>query len=256
MFLNRSALTRWLALLALLPAALLGLARPATAVQLPGPQELVFIAAANHTEPLSRFEQGVLTGGIIKDLGDALARRMGLKPRYLTMPSKRASLALRDGEGDLLCYTRPQWIGPDYRFTLPLIPNGEVVAARADAPRLKTLAELADTTVGTVLGYRYAEAEAALGPQLRRQDAPDMQANLRKLVVGRMQYAITDRMVLREHQRRQPQDGLREELVLNSYTAPCALSLRSAHSIDRINAALGELVADGELQRILSRHGQ
>lgn len=241
--------------LGLMLATLLGLARPAAAVVPPGPHELVFIAAANHTEPLSRFEQGVLTGGIIKDLGDALARRMGLRPRYLTMPSKRANLALRDGEGDLLCYTRPQWIGPDFRFTLPLIPNGEVVAARANAPRLTALADLANVTVGTVLGYRYPEAEAALGPQLRRQDTPDMQANLRKLALGRMQYAFTDRMVLREHRRRQPQDNLREELVLNTFTAPCGLSLRSAHSLERINAALNELVADGEMQRILAHYG-
>ncbi len=219
-------------------------------------QEIVYVTATNHTEPLSRFERGQLTGGIIKDLGDALARRMGLRPRYLLMPSKRAPMALRQGEGDLLCYTRPQWIGPDFRFTLPLIPNAEVVAARPEAPRLRTLADLADRPVGTVLGYRYAEAEAALGERLRRQDAPDMQANLRKLVARRMDYAITDRLVLREHQRRRPEDGLREDVVLNAYTAPCALSPRSPLKLDDVNAALAEMVADGELQRILAAYGR
>lgn len=218
------------------------------------PGELVFIAATNHTEPLSRFEKGVMVEGLIKDLGDALARRMGLRPRYLTMPSKRAPMALLEGEGDLLCYTRPQWIGPDYQFTLPVLPNAEVVAARAGAPKVKTLAELAGQPLGTVLGYRYAEAEAALGSRLARRDAPDMQANLRKLVLGRTPYAITDRMVLRHHQRTHPQDGLREELVLNAFTAPCALSPRSHQSLTRINEALAELVADGELQRMLARY--
>lgn len=218
-------------------------------------QEIVFVAATNHSEPLSRFDRGQLSGGIVKDLGDALARRMGLRPRYLSMPSKRAPMALREGEGDLLCYTRPQWIGPDFGFTLPLIPNAEVVAARPEAPRLRTVADLANLSVGTVLGYRYAELEAALGERLRRADAPDMQANLRKLVAKRMDYAITDRLVLREHQRRKPQDGLREDVVLNAYTAPCALSLRSKLKLEAINAALAEMVADGELQRILAAYG-
>lgn len=218
-------------------------------------QEIVFVAATNHSEPLSRFDRGQLSGGIVKDLGDALARRMGLRPRYLSMPSKRAPMALREGEGDLLCYTRPQWIGPDFGFTLPLIPNAEVVAARPEATRLRTVADLANLPVGTVLGYRYAELEAALGERLRRQDAPDMQANLRKLVAKRMDYAITDRLVLREHQRRKPQDGLREDVVLNAYTAPCALSLRSKLKLEAINAALAEMVADGELQRILASYG-
>lgn len=219
------------------------------------PGEVVFIAATNHTAPLSRFEGGVLVEGVIKDLGDALARRLGLRPRYLTMPSKRAPMALRDGEGDLLCYTRPQWIGPDFQFTLPVIPNAEVVAARPDAPKVRTLSELAGQPLGTVLGYRYAEAEAALGPSLKRQDAPDMLANLRKLALGRVPYAITDRMVLRHHQRRAPQDRLREELTLNAFTAPCALSLRSKLPLALVNAALAELVADGEMQTILARYG-
>jgi len=218
-------------------------------------QDLVFVAATNHTEPLSRFEKGQLVGGIIKDLGDALARRMALRPRYLSMPSKRAPMALRDGEGDLLCYTRAQWIGPDFQFTLPLIPNAEVVAARPEAPQLQRVGDLADRPVGTVLGYRYAEAEAALGERLRRQDAPDMQANMRKLVAKRMDYAIADRLVLREHQRRHPADGLREDVVLNAYTAPCALSPRSKLKLEAVNAAMAELVADGELQRILARYG-
>lgn len=217
-------------------------------------QDIVFVAATNHSEPLSRFEKGQLSGGIIKDLGDALARRMGLRPRYLSMPSKRAPMALRDGEGDLLCYTRPQWIGPDYRFTLPLIPNAEVVAARPEARRLRSMADLADQEVGTVLGYRYAEAEAALGERLRRQDAPDMQANLRKLVAKRMAYAITDRLVLRAHQRQHPEQRLREDLVLNAFTAPCALSPLSPLKLDAVNAALAEMVADGELQRILASY--
>ena len=221
----------------------------------PAAGDIVFIAATNHTAPLSTFKQGVLVDGIIKDLGDALARRLGLRPRYLTMPSKRAPWALRDGEGDLLCYSRPQWIGPDFHFTLPVIPNGEVVAARPDAPKLEGITQLAGQPVGTVLGYLYPEAEAVLGAQLRREDAPDMLANLRKLVAGRMPYAITDRLVLREHQRQNPKDGLREDLALNRFTAPCALSPRSKIPLPLINEALSELVADGEMQRILARYG-
>jgi ABC-type amino acid transport substrate-binding protein len=239
----------------LLCGLLLGAPRTSAEPIRPAPGDIVFIAAANHTAPLSTFKNGALVDGIIKDLGDALARRLGLRPRYLTMPSKRAPWALRDGEGDLLCYTRPQWIGPDFQFTMPVIPNGEVVAARADSPPLKSITELAGKPVGTVLGYIYPEAETVLGPQLRRQDAPDMLANLRKLVAGRMPYAITDSLVLREHQRQRPQEALREDLVLNRFTAPCALSPRSKIPLARINEALGELVADGEMQRILARYG-
>ncbi|MBH9552582.1 substrate-binding periplasmic protein [Inhella gelatinilytica] len=217
------------------------------------PNIVVFVAASNHTAPLSRFEEGALVGGLVKDLGDALARRMGLQARYLVLPSKRAPAALRNGEGDLLCYTRPEWIGSDFQFTRPLIPNADVVAARASAAPLSSLLALRQRSVGTVLGYRYAEVEAALGSDFKRDDAPTMEANLNKLAMGRMDYAVTDRLVLREAIRQgQP---LREEWVLTRYAAPCALSPRSPLRLATLQTALQALVDSGEWARILAVYG-
>lgn len=229
----------------------------ATALALPvaaAPGEVVFIAATNHTAPLSTFTGERLSGGIVKDLGDALAQRLGLRARYLSLPSKRAPQALRDGAGDLLCYTRPQWIGSDFLFTVPVLPNAEVVAARADAPALHQLRQLADQPLGTVLGYHHPEVEKALGPGFRRDNAIDMTANLRKLMAGRMAYALTDHLVLSDLQRRHPELGLREELVIGRFVAPCALSPNSSLSLKAINAALKALMAEGEVQRILDRY--
>lgn len=218
------------------------------------PNELVYIAATNHSAPLSTFAGDRLVGGIVKDLGDALAQRLGLQARYVAQPSRRAPQALRDGMGDLLCYTRLQWIGTDFAFTLPVIANAEVVAARADAPKLTRLSDLSQQPVGTVLGYLHPELDEALGPAFRRENAPDMAANLRKLVAGRMAYALTDRLVLRDLQRRNPALGLREELVINTYTAPCALSPHTKLPLTAVNQAIKELLAEGEVQRILDRY--
>lgn len=216
--------------------------------------ELVFIAATNHTAPLSTFEGDRLVGGIVKDLGDALAQRMGLRARYVSQPSKRAPQALRDGMGDLLCYTRPQWIGADMRFTVPVLPNAEVVAARAEAPVLRHLRQLQGQTVGSVLGYQYPDLDRALGDGFRRDNAIDMTGNLRKLMAGRMPYALTDRLVLSDLQRRHPELGLREDLVVNSFVAPCALSPHSRLSLTAVDAALKALLAEGAVQRILERY--
>ncbi len=216
--------------------------------------ELVFIAATNHTAPLSTFEGDRLAGGIVKDLGDALAHRMGLRARYVSQPSKRAPQALRDGMGDLLCYTRPQWIGADLRFTVPVLPNAEVVAARAEAPVLRNLRQLEGQAVGSVLGYQYPDLDQALGDGFRRDNAIDMTGNLRKLMAGRMAYALTDRLVLSDLRRRHPELGLREDLVVNSFVAPCALSPKSKLSLTALNAALRAMLADGTVQRIVDRY--
>ncbi|HZX28525.1 MAG TPA: ABC transporter substrate-binding protein, partial [Telluria sp.] len=120
-----------------------------------GPAEIVFLAPQNHAMPIARFEHGRLAGGILKDLGDAIAARLGVPARFVSVPSKRVALALRAGEADGVCYVLPGWIDGDYRWTQPIIPNGVAVVAHGGAPVVHSLSDLAGHRVGTVLGYRY-----------------------------------------------------------------------------------------------------
>jgi len=47
--------------------------------------EVVFVASENNTMPLAAFEDGQISNGIVKDLGQAIARRLGrtARNRYL-----------------------------------------------------------------------------------------------------------------------------------------------------------------------------
>jgi ABC-type amino acid transport substrate-binding protein len=110
--------------------------------------------------------------------------------------------------------------------------------------------------VGTVLGYRYPHLlppGQTLLP-FTREDAPDSRANLAKLGAGRVRYAIVDALALREQQRRQPQQGLRLELVLSRYTAQCALGPQAGLTLAEVNQALDALQRDGRLPRLLARY--
>lgn len=225
-----------------------GLGLPARAAD-----ELVFIAARNHSEPLSVWEGERLSGGLIKELSDLLAGQLGRQPRYLTRPAKRAPDALRAGEGDLLCYTRAAWIGDDFHFTETVIPNAEAVAAATGMARLGRLEELRGEVVGTVLGYQYGEVE--MRGRFRREDAPDMAANLRKLGAGRLRYALTDLISLRGAQRARPQEGMQLALLLQPFDTVCALSRRSALPPAELDAALRALKRSGQLQALLRRYG-
>lgn len=215
-------------------------------------EELVFIAASNHAEPLSRFDaQGrQLVGGIVKELGDLVAKELGRRPRYLSLPSKRAPQGLREGLGDLICYSRPQWIGADLHWTPMFIPNAEVIAAHGKAPPLRRLEDLAGQRVGTVLGYHYGTTETRA--RFLRDDAPDMRANLRKLAAGRMRYALTDLISLQAAQRGEA--SLRLALVVERFGAGCALSPRSKLPPQQLDAAVQALLKAGEIDRLLARY--
>lgn len=215
-------------------------------------EPLRFIAATNHTEPLSTWSQGQLRGGLVKELSDLLAAQLGRPALYLSRPSKRAPEALRAGEADLFCYTRREWIGDDFHFTEGLVPNAGVVAGAAGMAALQRLEDLKGERVGTVLGYRYGEV--AVRGRFLREDAPDMGANLRKLAAGRVRYAISDAISLRGAQRAKPEAGLHLALALAPYETHCALSRRSRLTPAQLDAAVRALKRNGTLQALVERY--
>lgn len=216
--------------------------------------EIVFIAPANHAMPLMQFEAGQLKSGILKDLGDAFAKRLGLEARYVTVPSKRVSMALQRGDGDCLCYVLPGWLDGEFVWSRPIMADGGVLVARADAPRITTLADLAGQRVGTVSGYRYPQLVDALGERFVRDDGPTAEHSLRKLMAGRSQYAIVEELMAGYHMRIDPGHLLRVDLVVSRFQARCAFSRRAKLDAARMNRALDSLIDDGSIERIVARY--
>lgn len=220
-----------------------------------GDAALVFIAPANHTLPFVDVRKGTLEGGILKDLGEALAARIGMKARFIVVPARRVSAALDQGEADALCYTTAQWIDArQVHWSRPLFDYTGVVARRADAPKVDQLSQLAGSTLGTVAGYHYPEVEQALSGRFQRDDAPDMSRNLAKLSAGRVRYALTEKLTLAYAMREESTRSLALALPTVSYPTHCAFSTRRGLPLARLDQAVGALLADGSVERILARY--
>lgn len=219
-----------------------------------GPGELVFVAATNHTMPLSRFDNGEMIDGLLKDLGDGIALRMRLRARYVSTPAKRVAEFLANGRADGVCYVLPRWLPGTFNWSQPLIPDSAALLARADAPPVRVLSDLANRPVGTVLGYTYSMAESALGRAFVREDASTEELNLSKIRHGRMQYAIMGRMNAEYLMRAEPQAKLRIDFEFDPFKAQCAFSQKSAVPFGDIQRAIDSLVADGSIERMLLRY--
>ncbi|MFN3862579.1 MAG: substrate-binding periplasmic protein [Roseateles sp.] len=216
---------------------------------------LVFIAAANHTMPFSELREDQLSAGILKDLGEAIAERLGRSARFVVVPAKRVSRLLDSGGADALCYTTRFWIDAQaVHWSPPLFDYTGVVARGPQAEPRAQLSQLAGEPLGTVAGYVYPEVEAALGAQFRRDDAPDMSRNLAKLAAGRVRYALTEQLTLAYAMRKAPQQGLAPMLTTVSYPTACAFSTRRGLPLARIDRVMAELVKDGSIERILARY--
>jgi ABC-type amino acid transport substrate-binding protein len=238
----RSCLAPSCLLLALSPAAVAGQG------------EVVFVAATNHNMPLSRFQNGEMVEGLLKDLGDGIAHRMGRQARYVSVPAKRVAEYLASGRADGVCYVLPRWLPGSFNWSQPLMPDAGVLVSRPEAPAVRVLSDLANKPVGTVLGYSYSMIDAALGRAFVREDAPSMELNISKIQHGRMQYAIMGRMTAEYLMRAEPQHKLRIDFEFDPFKAQCAFSKKSAIPFDDVQRAIGGLVSDGSLDRLLHRY--
>lgn len=220
------------------------------------PALLHVLVDASTEMPQAQIAADRVTGGLAHDLALELGTRLSREVRFRVLPRRRVGEALLAGErADLLCNYLPAWLPAGLQWSQPFLPDAMLVISlrRASAPQ--GLADLADQTIGTIAGFVYPEFEQALGPRFRREDAPDAQANLRKLAAGRMDHAIIGRTSFEYLLRRDPAGpALHAPLVVSRFKTRCALAPRSGLKLAELNAAIAALESDGGLQRLLARY--
>jgi ABC-type amino acid transport substrate-binding protein len=219
-----------------------------------GPGELVMLAPLDQAMPIVRFQNGAISGGIVKDVGDLLAQRLGRRAVYLNADSPDVTPALSSGRADAMCFVTPFWIDGDYNWSPPMLPDAEMIAARSDAPHLSSLKDLKDKPVGTVVGYRYQRVEQVLGKRFKRVDAANMDKNIQQMVAGKVPYTMISEATLNYQQRINPGLKVRADLLFSSYKAQCAFSQKSAIPFDDVSKAIDTLLKDGSIDQIMARY--
>ncbi|CAN7225182.1 hypothetical protein LJR071_000772 [Pseudomonas sp. LjRoot71] len=144
-------------MLKLLPALLLlALSHSACAEE----RALRFSINDSWAMPMVHIENGQAVAGILVDLQQRLAAKVGRKAELLVMPRLRVQQALDNGEIDVRCYVSPNWVnGGHYRYiwSLPFMSQRDVLvgtrAANLQAEQLQ------GERLGTVLGFAYPRLE-------------------------------------------------------------------------------------------------
>ncbi len=231
-------------------AFVVSLAQPAMASE----GELLMIAPLNQSMPYARYEGERITSGIIKDISEAIGKRVGRRVRFVALAGTQVSTALSEGRVDGICHVRPHWIDGDFHWSRPLIPDAELIASHLDAPVIRTLGDLRDRTVGTVIGYRYPRVEQVLGMRLKRDDAPTMEENLKKMMGNGARHTIMGRNTLSYQMRTNKALRLRPDLVFAEFTSQCAFSRKTVRSFDELDKAIGSLIEDGSIEAIMAHY--
>lgn len=223
---------------------------------------IVFAVSTGSAMPMTQFGAVVgpdqLTGGLLKDFGDALARELGMRAHYLTLPRKRVEAALLEGRADLLCDLRPEWVdSKGWMWSETVFSNHMIVASRIDTPPLARLQDLAGQRVGTVLGYRYPEVERQLGrAAFSRDDAVSDDVTTNKLLGGRFRFMMSNALYYNYQRKVHPGGAQLNPAVftVRPFDTYCALPPNGRLDIVQVNRAILALRRRGDMQRIGDRY--
>lgn len=217
-------------------------------------RDLVMVAPLNQSMPYAHYESGKITAGIIKDFSEAIAQRAGRRIVFVSVASQDVSAFLRAGKADGICHVQPHWIDGDYHWSRKINPDAELIASHLDAPVVRTLSDLRDRTVGTVVGYRYPRIELVLGVRLKRDDSQTMEENLKKMMGTGARHTIVGRNTLAYQMRINPALRLRADLVFAQYSSQCAFSKQRDLPLADLDKAIDSLAADGSFAAIVARY--
>ena len=237
---------RLLCSVALLAAAFTARASPST--------DFVMVAPLNQSMPLAQFDKGKLSGGILRDMGLALSRRLGRTAQFLTVPVDGTAAALTEGKADGLCFVLPHWIDGDFNWSVPFMDDAEMVVSRKGAPPIRSLAALRDLPVGSVKAYRYPRVEQVLGGQFVRRDSLTTEENIRKLADGKVEHALLSKSAVDYYHYSNRAAPLRPDLTIAAFQAQCAFSKKSDVAFADIDRVFNMMLKDGTIERIIARY--
>lgn len=100
-----------------------------------------------------------LQGGFTRQLGERVAQRLGLSLRFVETPNRRIDGFMASGHIHVICNSNPEWDSkPErYHWSPALFEEQDVLLQRDDRPAIRDFAELRGKTLGTSLGYVYAD---------------------------------------------------------------------------------------------------
>ena len=216
--------------------------------------DFVMVAPLNQAMPFAQFQKEKLIGGILKDMGSALAQRLGRHPAFLSVPGEGVSAALAAGKADGICFVRPHWIDGDFDWSAPFMSDAETIASRPGAPRIGSLTDLRDRPVGTVASHRYPRIENVLGIRFHRVDSANIDENMRKLLDGTVQHALMGQSTINYYLRGDKAAQVRIDMRISTFDAQCAFSKKSEVPFAEVDKAINAMLKDGTVEKILARY--
>ena len=217
---------------------------------------------SNEWAPYTLLENGQMRG-IDADLLALTLDNLGVAYRMSLEPWRRCLRKMRNGQLDILLDA----VRNDERERYLIFPDEPMVEAamvlfyaKARPYSVALVSELTGLRVGIEPGYEYADSAFISGQHFIREEAPSLEANFGKLLLGRVDLVITDRAVgLYTARLLGIQDAVdynRQAVYSDPIYAAFSRKPAVAALVPRFEAELKRIKAGPDYARILQRYHQ
>ncbi|MBC7369978.1 MAG: transporter substrate-binding domain-containing protein, partial [Bdellovibrionaceae bacterium] len=186
------------------------------------------------------------------NLGDALAAETGFKIEMIPLPMKRMGPELISGNISFICYTLEAWLPSVKEQVLwsDVIFNNQNLLVSLGAKPITSLKDLDKKRVGVVVNFYYPNLEDSFNKyQIFRENGPNNESNLQKLLHGRVDYVVLSSLEYQYQKKLQPRLNA-YDLGIDTFGVKCAVSKKSPLSVSKINQAIAAMKKSGKLDRI------
>ncbi|PHR55845.1 MAG: hypothetical protein COA44_09395 [Arcobacter sp.] len=212
------------------------------------------------SEPYVYIDKRQLTGGVLKELMDALSKQSGIKMEYVLVSKRNQEKELIDGNIDGACLlnqndffnaTKFQWSSVLY------VEEDVLIVRKEDASNLHNITSLYGHKVGTIQSHSYPHLDPYFhNNSIQRVDNKKLSNNINQLRFGVID-AVVDTKLAVGHciQKKNMQDKLIvSNKTIDTQDLHCAFRKDMDISLERINSALFILKEKGVINKILQKY--
>jgi len=219
---------------------------------------MVVFSSDIDAQPYIRSDGVTIIGGVIKDINDEAAKRLGITIDYKLFARRSVDAVLLDGDGHVTCNIQPAWTGiaDQLIWTEPMFEDQDIYWRKTNTPALNNVEDLIGKSFMTYSGYTHGETVTAQveAKQTKRVNLYASQNLMQELLRGRADYGIFSRIRGQFLLTQKKYAGKIEPagLVDSTYNNFCAISPSSPVDPNLYAKTLDAITADGTLEKILA----
>lgn len=212
------------------------------------------------SEPYVFIDKRELTGGVLKELMDALSKQSGIEMQYVLVSKRNQEKQMRNGTIDGSCLINPDDLlhPKEHLWSTSIYEEEDVLIVRKeDAQKLNSLNSLYGHKVGTIQSHAYPTLSPYFqNKKIERIENKKLSNNINQLRFGVIDAVVDTKLAVGHCIQKK---NVEENLIISHRSIDrqelyCAFRKDMKISLDKINEALLVLKQKGVIEKILNKY--